>query len=243
MSDPLDFYAQEDIKQITGMQLEIYLAESASIMHAISDAYSEADAKIAAKNANTSVSADNLPDVEIIDEDDDAPVIKLINSLLEMGNSKNVSDIHIEPFEKHTSVRVRIDGMIIDYVSLSKSIHNSVIARIKIMADLDIAEKRLPQDGHFSSVINDSVINIRVSLIPTVFGEKAVLRFLASDEKSVDNSEFFGMDKASFNIVNNMLSAPYGIIYITGPTGSGKTTTLYMMLDSIAKKQINISTI
>lgn len=245
MSDPLNFYAQEDIKQITGMQLEIFLAEADSINRAIASSYSEAEAKIAAKNANTSV-VNNLQmsDVQMIDEeDDDTPVIKLINSLLEMGNTKNVSDIHIEPFEKNTSVRVRIDGMIIDYVTLSKSIHQSVIARIKIMSDLDIAEKRLPQDGHFKTLINDSVINIRVSVIPTVFGEKAVMRFLASDDKTVDNAQFFGMNKETFEIVNNMLSSPYGIIYVTGPTGSGKTTTLYMMLEQLAKNQINISTI
>lgn len=246
MSDPLNFYAQEDIKQITGMQLEILLAESKAIEKAISNSYSEAEAKIAVRKANTSVNENEMSDVEIFNDDDgdsDAPVIKLINSLLDMGANKNVSDIHIEPFEKNTSVRVRIDGMIIDYVTLSKSIHQSVIARIKIMANLDIAEKRLPQDGHFKTVINDSVINIRVSVIPTIFGEKAVMRFLSSNDKPIDNSMQFGMDNNTFEIVNRMLRSPHGIIYITGPTGSGKTTTLYMILEKLAEKQINISTI
>lgn len=245
MSDPLNFYAQEDIKQITGMQIEILLAESKTIEKAIINAYAEAEAKIAARKANTSASEIQMPDVELFndDGDSDAPVIKLINSLLEMGDSKNVSDIHIEPFEKNTSVRVRIDGMIIDYITLSKSIHQSVIARIKIMSNLDIAEKRLPQDGHFKTVINHSVINIRVSVIPTVFGEKAVMRFLSSNDKPVDNAEKFGMNDEAFRTVSRMLCSPHGIIYLTGPTGSGKTTTLYMMLESLAKKQINISTI
>ncbi len=245
MSDPLDFYAQEDITQITGMPVEILLAESHIIKKAIITAYSEAEAKIAVKKANTSVIQNEMPDVElpIDDEEDDAPVIKLINSLLEMGDTKNVSDIHIEPFEKNTSVRVRTDGVIIDYVTLSKSLHQSVIARIKIMSNLDIAEKRLPQDGHFKTVLNNSVINIRVSVIPTIFGEKAVLRFLSSNDKPIDNFKYFGMNENTFHIVENMLRSPHGIIYITGPTGSGKTTTLYMMLEALAEKQVNISTI
>lgn len=246
MSDPLNFYAQEDIKQITGMPIEILLAESAKIENAITQAYSDADARIAARQANSSADDLQMPDVEAFDDngdDSDAPVIKLINSLLEMGDSKNVSDIHIEPFEKNTSVRVRIDGMIIDYMTLSKSIHQSVIARIKIMSNLDIAEKRLPQDGHFKTIINDSVINIRVSVIPTVFGEKAVMRFLSSNDKPLDNSGQFGMNDRAFAAVSRMLRSPHGIIYLTGPTGSGKTTTLYMMLEALAQKQINISTI
>ncbi len=245
MSDPLNFYAQEDITQITGMPVEILLAESHIIEKAIITAYSEAEAKIAVRKANTSVIQNEMPDVElpVDDSEDDAPVIKLINSLLEMGDTKNVSDIHIEPFEKNTSVRVRTDGVIIDYVTLSKSLHQSVIARIKIMSNLDIAEKRLPQDGHFKTVLNNSVINIRVSVIPTIFGEKAVLRFLSSNDRPIDNSEYFGMNENAFQIVSNMLRSPHGIIYITGPTGSGKTTTLYMMLEALAEKQVNISTI
>lgn len=243
MSDPLDFYAQEDIKQITGMPVEIVLAESDSIKNTISRVYSEAEARIAAHQASISASENQIPETEILDDDNDVPVIKLINSLLEMGDNRNISDIHIEPFEENTSVRIRKDGLIIDYVTLSKSVHQSVIARIKIMADLDIAEKRLPQDGHFKTVINNSAINIRVSVIPTVFGEKAVLRFLSSDSKLLDNYSQFGMETHEFNIVSKMLSAPYGIIYITGPTGSGKTTTLYMMLEKLAEKPVNISTI
>lgn len=243
MSDPLDFYAQEDIKQITGMPVEIVLAESDSIKNTISRAYSEAEARIAAHQASISATENQIPETEILDDDNDVPVIKLINSLLEMGDNRNISDIHIEPFEENTSVRIRKDGLIIDYVTLSKSVHQSVIARIKIMADLDIAEKRLPQDGHFKTVINNSAINIRVSVIPTVFGEKAVLRFLSSDSKLLDNYSQFGMENHEFNIVSKMLSAPYGIIYITGPTGSGKTTTLYMMLEKLAEKPVNISTI
>lgn len=242
MSDPLNFYAQEDIKQIAGMPLRIVLAEKQAIDEAIENNYSEVGARIAAKKANISAADIEIPDLSTSEDDDDVPVVNLINSLLARGYTTNVSDIHIEPFEDFTQVRMRVDGMIIDYVTLSKSLHSSIIARIKIMSNLDIAEKRVPQDGNFRAVIEGYDISVRVSVIPTVHGEKAVMRFLSSNAV-IDNSGHFGMEPEPYNMVLKMLSAPNGIIYITGPTGSGKTTTLYMILDRLAKKQVNISTI
>ncbi len=242
MSDPLNFYAQEDLKQIAGMPLKIVLAERAEIDSAIEHNYSEVGAKIAAKKANISAADIEIPNLDATDEDDDVPVINLINSLLARGYTTNVSDIHIEPFEDFTQVRMRVDGMIIDYVTLSKSLHASVIARIKIMSNLDIAERRVPQDGNFRAVIEGYDISVRVSVIPTVHGEKAVLRFLSSNTV-IDKAGHFGMEPDAYEKIMKMLAAPNGIIYITGPTGSGKTTTLYMILDRIAQKQVNISTI
>lgn len=242
MSDPLNFYAQEDLKQIAGMPLKILLAEHSVIDDAIEHNYSEVGAKIAAKKANVSAADIEIPTLDSTDEDDDVPVINLINSLLARGYTTNVSDIHIEPFEDFTQVRMRVDGMIIDYVTLSKSLHASVIARIKIMSNLDIAEKRVPQDGNFRAVVEGYDISVRVSVIPTVHGEKAVLRFLSSNAV-IDKAGHFGMEPDAYEKVNKMLSAPNGIIYITGPTGSGKTTTLYMILDRISQGQVNISTI
>ncbi|MCD8328216.1 MAG: GspE/PulE family protein [Ruminococcus sp.] len=242
MSDPLNFYAQEDLKQIAGMPLRILLAEKSVIDSAIEHNYSEVGAKIAAKKANISAADIEIPTLDTTDEDDDVPVINLINSLLARGYTTNVSDIHIEPFEDYTQVRMRVDGMIIDYVTLSKSLHASVIARIKIMSNLDIAEKRVPQDGNFRAVVEGYDISVRVSVIPTVHGEKAVLRFLSSNT-AIDKAGHFGMEPDAYNKILKMLSAPNGIIYITGPTGSGKTTTLYMILESISQGQVNISTI
>ena len=241
MSDPLNFYAQEDIKQIAGMPLKIILAEHDVIDAAIEHNYSEVGAKIAAKKANISAADFEIPTLDAAD-DEDAPVINLINSLLARGYTTNVSDIHIEPFDDFTQVRMRVDGMIIDYVTLSKSLHASVIARIKIMSNLDIAEKRVPQDGNFRAVVEGYDISIRVSVIPTVHGEKAVLRFLSSNT-AIDKAGYFGMEPDAYKSVMKMLSAPNGIIYITGPTGSGKTTTLYMILDRLSQGQVNISTI
>ncbi len=242
MSDPLNFYAQEDLKQIAGMPLRILLAEKSAIDSAIEHNYSEVGAKIAAKKANISAADIEIPTLDTTDDDDDVPVINLINSLLARGYTTNVSDIHIEPFEDYTQVRMRVDGMIIDYVTLSKSLHASVIARIKIMSNLDIAEKRVPQDGNFRAVVEGYDISVRVSVIPTVHGEKAVLRFLSSNTE-IDKAGHFGMESDAYNKILKMLSAPNGIIYITGPTGSGKTTTLYMILESITQGQVNISTI
>ncbi|MGN0667464.1 MAG: GspE/PulE family protein [Huintestinicola sp.] len=246
MSDPLNLYAQEDIRQITGSALEIVLSEADKIKRAIEYNYSDVNAKQAAMAAGVSAPAVSEDDAfggfVMEDGEVDVPVIKLINSLLVKGCSANASDIHIEPFEASTSVRMRIDGVIMDYVTVSSTVHNALVARIKIMSGLDIAEKRIPQDGHFKTRIEGFTMNVRVSIIPTVFGEKAVLRFL-SGETVFDRGGSFGMNEECCRKFTRMLKAPNGIIYITGPTGSGKTTTLYMALEYLAKQQVNISTI
>ncbi len=242
MSDPLNFYAQEDVKQITRMPLEIALAEKNKIEKAIELYYSEVESKKAAKKANISAVEVEVPSMDVDEADDDAPIINLINSLLARGYSINVSDIHIEPFEEETKVRMRVDGIILDYVTLQKSLHSSIVARIKIMSNLDIAEKRIPQDGNFRVIVEGFDISVRVSIIPTVHGEKVVLRFLSSNAV-IDKAGNFGMEPDDYEKFSRMLKAPNGIIYITGPTGSGKTTTLYMVLGEISKRAVNISTI
>ena len=164
-------------------------------------------------------------------------------TILDRAISTGASDVHIEPFEGSTRVRMRIDGTIVDYVTLQRSVHQPLIARIKIMANLDIAERRLPQDGHFRiRAGQEGHVNIRVSLLPTVFGEKAVLRILAA-AGHVDHAEHFGMDDDSYARFLPMLNSPNGIIYLTGPTGSGKSTTLYMVLEYLSRRQVNISTV
>lgn len=242
MSDPLNFYAVEDIRQITGLNLEILLAEKFTISNKIDFYYSEISAKSAAKSANSLAIATNVPEIEAQDGEGDVPVIKLLNSLLLRGHNANASDIHIEPFENQTVVRMRLDGMLIEYVTLSKALHQSLIARIKILSDLDIAEKRMPQDGHFKTKLEEAILNIRVSVIPTVYGEKAVLRFLFTDT-IIDKASQFGMQLDDYQKTLKMLQSPNGIVYITGPTGSGKTTTLYMILEELSNKMVNISTI
>ncbi len=242
VSDPLNFYAQEDIRQIVDMSLEILLCEEPRIRKAIEYYYAEISTKQAAKKANTSAEGIEVPELNADDADDDVPIIKMINSLLVRGYSTNASDIHIEPGKDFTRVRMRVDGNMVDYLILQKQLHNSVVARIKIMSNLDIAEKRLPQDGNYHAVHDGIEINMRISVLPTTHGEKVVMRYLVSDTK-IDRTDHFGMDEHSYKLILKMLSAPNGIIYITGPTGSGKTTTLYMVLQHLAQRPVNISTI
>lgn len=241
VNDPLNFYGIEDVRQITGMELIIYLSERAPLEKAISFHYAEISAQEAANKANEAI-VQHVEEMEVEEGDDDTPIINLLNSLIQRAYSAYASDIHIEPFEDKTNVRMRIDGTIVDYVTLKTSVHNSLIARIKILAELDIAERRSPQDGHFKVKQPEGYLNIRVSVIPTVFGEKAVLRLLAGNAR-IDNSNRFGMMEEDYQKLLRMLRSPNGIIYLTGPTGSGKTTTLYMILEELAKRNVNISTI
>ncbi len=242
-NDPLNFYGLEDIRQVTGTDLKIELTEKQPLENAIQYYYSEVSAKKAAdKAAKSNLAEDDIIEVNVEDADDDTPIINLLNSLVVRAYNSNVSDIHIEPFEKHTSVRMRMDGVIVDFMTLPKNIHNSLIARVKIIGDLDIAERRIPQDGHFKTNVEGTPINVRVSVIPTVFGEKAVLRLLAS-AATIDHSGTFGMNERNYQIVSQMLQSPNGIVYVTGPTGSGKSTTLYMILSELSQRAVNISTI
>lgn len=244
VNDPLNFYGIEDIHQTTGMQLEIVLCQRKELNNAINFYYSEVQARAAASIANESFEQIADSDEFNIDEegDDDTPIINLLNRLVERAYATHASDIHIEPFEDKTTVRMRIDGVIIEFVTLQKNLHASLIARIKILGGMDIAERRIPQDGHFRMKIAGDPVNLRVSVIPTVFGEKAVLRLLANNAP-IDYPDTFGMQEEDFLKLKTMLGSPNGIIYFTGPTGSGKTTTLYMILAELSKRAVNISTI
>lgn len=244
VNDPLNFYGIEDIHQIVGEDMNIVLCEQAALTNAIQYYYSEVSARKAAKKAAASSANNETAPIEINieDADDDTPIINLFNSILMRAYNANASDIHIEPFENQTQVRMRLDGVITDFMTLQKNVHNPLIARIKILGDLDIAERRIPQDGHFRISVEGVNLNVRVSVVPTVFGEKAVLRLLAN-ATAIDHSGTFGMTEKNYLSVMKMLSSPNGIIYLTGPTGSGKSTTLYMILEELAKRSVNISTI
>ncbi len=244
-NDPLNYFALEEIRQITGKELTIRLAMDAPLRQAISRCYAEVGARQAAIAANRNFAQLQREVLEIKESrtgDQESLVVKLLNSLVDRAISAGASDIHIEPFEKDTVVRMRIDGAIVKYVTLERSIHQPLIARIKILSNLDIAERRLPQDGHFRAGGSEDSVNIRVSLLPTVYGEKAVLRLLNS-KAEVDFPERFGMDEESYRKFLPMLDSPNGVIYLTGPTGSGKSTTLYMVLEYLSQRQVNISTI
>lgn len=244
-NDPLNYFALEEVRQRTGCYIQIMLSEEQPLSQAISYYFAEARAKMAASTANESFEGEIFNDVDLSligESDDETPVIRLVNTLIDRAIRSNASDVHIEPFDNETKVRMRIDGVIMDYVTLQRTVHQPLVARIKIMANMDIAEKRIPQDGHFRVNSEIGYVNIRVSVIPTVFGEKAVMRILASAGK-LDHADKFGMDEYTYQRFLPMLSVPNGIIYVTGPTGSGKSTTLYMILEYLRGRMVNISTI
>ncbi len=244
-NDPLNYFALEEVRQQTGCYLQILLSEEKPLRQAISYYFAEVGAKQAAMEANEGFGKDDFDDLdlgELENVQEEAPIIHLLNSLVERAIKSNASDIHIEPFERETKVRMRIDGVILEYISMQRNVHQPLIARIKIMAGLDIAEKRIPQDGHFRVRTEGGYVNIRVSLMPTVYGEKAVLRLLTSSGE-MDYAGQFGMTEESYRRFLPMLESSHGIIYITGPTGSGKSTTLYMILEYLSSRMLNISTI
>ena len=243
MNDPLDFYAIEDLRLITNMNIDVVLAPRQVILETIRKAYTEIEARKAASAANKTVEGSSLSFVEdILTNEGDAPIVNLVNSVLLKGHNAGASDIHIEPFEKETLIRLRVDGLIVDYLSLANNLHQSIIARIKILSNLDIAERRVPQDGHFRIRIDGVEMNVRSSSIPTVYGEKMVMRFLSMNVP-LDHASQLGMNDDDYQKILQMLQSPHGVVYITGPTGSGKTTTLYMILEMLSQRNVNIATI
>ena len=241
MADPLNYEAVSEVTAALEMPVTLFLADERGILETIEACYSERDAKWAAMEMRKKpVIAGRGKEKPA--EGTQAPVVKLLDNLLMRGYSAGASDIHVEPSEQETEVRMRVDGMLLPYVSLPKTAHPALIARIKIMSGLDVAKKRGPQDGHCRADLDGVSLNLRVSIIPTIHGEKAVLRFLTTSS-SIDHEEQFGMDEENAARFERMLSYPHGIIYLTGPTGSGKTTTLYLALEYLAGRHINISTI
>ncbi|MDR1797177.1 MAG: Flp pilus assembly complex ATPase component TadA [Clostridiales Family XIII bacterium] len=245
INDPLNFFGIDEIRQNAGMPVHLAIGEKVDIDRAISHYYSEVEAMHAVNQADRDYQ--NLfPEIEQISTvdlgDDATPVVNLLNSLMLRAYSNGASDLHLEPFERQSKIRMRVDGALVDYADIPKNIHPALIVRLKIMSNLDIAEKRVPQDGHFRISIDGTDLNVRLSVIPTVFGEKAVLRFLSTNT-TIDNEGHFGMNDDDYRKFIDILSHPNGIIYITGPTGSGKTTTMYMALEKFKQKQINISSI
>lgn len=185
----------------------------------------------------------DLPKVEdLLESQDDAPVIRLINALFTQALREGASDIHVEPFETRSVVRLRIDGTLRDLIEPARALHAAIVSRIKIMAQLDIAEKRLPQDGRITLRLAGKPVDVRVSTIPTVHGERVVLRLLDKQAGRLDLTRL-GMDEATLAHMDRLIREPHGIVLVTGPTGSGKTTTLYAALSRLDATAQNIMTV
>jgi len=248
-ADPLNFYALDDLRQLIGAQVLPALATEDAVMEAINEVYDRAaeSAQRAMDGLNDEKGLESLSQEfeepqDLLDASDEAPIIRLVNSLLFQAVKERASDIHIEPFEKDVSVRFRIDGVLREIIRPPKRFQNSISSRIKVMAGLNIAEKRLPQDGRIRIKIAGKDIDIRISTIPVAHGERLVLRLL--DKSNVILSlEDIGMEGDILASMNRLIHRSNGIILVTGPTGSGKTTTLYAALTRINKPDLNIITV
>ncbi|MBC6402065.1 MAG: type II secretion system ATPase GspE [Hyphomonadaceae bacterium] len=210
--------------------------------------YANADLSQTAETAlggddDLSTLADNLPhSSDLLDSDDDAPVIKLINGILQEAIKMRASDIHIESYEKRLAIRFRIDGALRDTLMLSARLSPVLVSRVKVMAQLDIAKKRVPQDGRFSLNLGERAVDVRVSTLPSQHGERVVMRILEKTSSLLNLSDL-GMDTGELAAFENSLKCPNGIILVTGPTGSGKTTTLYASLTGLNNGSRNILTV
>ena len=255
MVDPTNVFAMDDIKFMTGFNIEPVVASEAAILEGIEKAYNtvpEEDlesvmASMGEEGADIELQAD-ADEQEIADLEraaEEAPIVKLVNMILTEAVKKGASDIHMEPYEKEYRVRFRIDGLLQTIMNPPMKLRDAIISRIKIMAKLDISEKRLPQDGRIMLKMNLSgkkkVLDYRVSSLPTLWGEKVVLRLLDKESLRLDMTKL-GMEQESLEKFTKAIFKPYGMVLVTGPTGSGKTNTLYSSISQLNKPDTNIMT-
>ena len=247
MSNPSNIFAIDDIKFITGCEVQPVVAPEAAVKKAIDKAYdSAASFETVMRGLDDEIEVideapDDVPDVALLGEAEQAPVIKLVNSLVSDAVRKGASDIHIEPYEKSLRVRFRIDGTLYEMMSPPFRMKAAITSRLKIMAELDIAERRVPQDGRIKLRLLGRTIDLRVSSLPTIFGEKVVMRILDKGNLNIDLSKL-GFQEQAYTDFSRAIAQPYGMVLVTGPTGSGKTTTLYSALSKINVPEVNIMT-
>lgn len=243
MADPMDMAALDDISIVTNMQVEPYVAQGREIMEVIDRWYGESETMSAAlRFKQEREAARRANEEETLLDISDAPIVKLVRSLIEQAIRQRASDIHIEALENSVRVRYRIDGALSEKMVYENSLLPAISTRIKLMGGMDIAEKRKPQDGRMSIVVDRREYDIRISSVPTVHGEKLVLR-LSSKMNMNKNKEELGLSKSDLKKFDRMLSHPFGIIFVTGPTGSGKSTTLYTALSELNSESVNIVTV
>jgi type IV pilus assembly protein PilB len=272
MTDPTNVFAMDDIKFMTGYNVEPVVASESALMEAIARYYNLSAKALSGNNGNgngqpsaldfATQALQDVPlvdasDVEVLDEleeisvealarqGEEAPVVRLVNVLLMSAISKGASDIHIEPYEKELRVRYRVDGVLYTIMAPPMRFRDPLVSRVKIMAKLDIAEKRLPQDGRIKIRFNDAgrakEIDFRVSSLPTLFGEKIVLRLLDREKLMLDMTRL-GFEPESLRKYDDAISRPWGMVLVTGPTGSGKTNTLYSSISKLNTSETNIMT-
>src|SRR6266446_4335669 len=253
MADPTNVFALDDVTFLTNLQVQPSVAPQGAIRKAIERNY---DIQLSAIGEVIHELEGEVGDVEVVDEDeagtkldifelkesaDEAPIVKLVNMVLVDAIRRGASDIHLEPYEKVFRIRFRVDGVLHEIMTPPKRLEPALISRVKIMANLDIAERRLPQDGRIKLRYNTHEIDFRVSTLPTIYGEKTVMRLLDKDSLQLDLTKL-GFDPDALEHFQKAIRSPYGMVLITGPTGSGKTTTLYSAVHTVNSPDINIMT-
>lgn len=243
--DPINFYIFEELKVISGMEIHAMLATRTAINETINKAYSQQTVSNVMDNLNREYTGEEMSaeDVESGERVDNAPIVKLVNTIVETSYRMDASDIHIEPFKDRTRIRLRCDGELVEQMNVKPAVHNSLITRIKILGGMNIAEKRIPLDGRFGMVIDGTQQDVRVSTIPTVYGEKCVIRLLATDSGEMRKVTELGMTMHNYEMFKQIIRCPHGVMLVTGPTGSGKSTTLYATLGELSKPNVNIVTV
>lgn len=247
MADPMNFMAIDDVAIVTNMEIEPYFCPSVQISLQLDRLYGKKQALRAAEQyqqehakememLGVEEKEETNPDVE------DAPIVKLVNSMLETAVRQGASDIHIEALDREVRVRFRIDGVLIEHMDYDKSLLPALVARIKIISNLDISERRKPQDGRLTVHVDNKEYDVRVSVLPTVFGEKVVMRLTNKDGLTRDK-KFLGLSEKEMPRFDSIMGNPHGIILVTGPTGSGKSTTCYTVLSELNKEEVNIVTV
>ena len=251
VSDPFDIVKFDDISMVTSCTIKPVLSTDYRIRQAIPEIYNAAGKKIEELldgmgtdpelelNENDAFD-DDLEDLNL--EGGDSPVVKVVNHIIYQGIREKASDIHIEPFERTVKVRYRMDGVLRESVAPPPKMHNSIVSRIKIMCGLDIAERRVPQDGKFQLRVEGRQVDFRVSTLPTVHGEKVVMRILDASNLAL-NLDTLGFEERCLKDIRDAISVPYGMLLVTGPTGSGKSTTLYSCVSEVMRPDDNITTV
>jgi type IV pilus assembly protein PilB len=248
MNDPSNIFALDDLKFLTGYRIEPFVAADEAIMTSIDHYYNTATSTDSLLSDFDDVGvesvdvSDNFNPNELVQESEDAPIIKLVNAVLSEAVERGASDIHIESYEKSFRIRYRVDGTLSEVMKPPMKMRNAIVSRIKIMAKLDIAERRMPQDGRIKLKMGKNrEMDYRVSVLPTLFGEKVVMRLLDKSNLQLDMTKL-GFDELQITDFKEAIYKPYGMVLVTGPTGSGKTTTLYSALSELNKVTENIST-
>jgi type IV pilus assembly protein PilB len=241
MSDPANVYALDDIRTMTNREILPVVATTADVEQAIQKFSSMGD-HVEALATEVAETADVETDLGVDVAVEDAPIVKLVTAIMSQAATARASDVHIEPTEKDVRVRFRVDGVLHEVMHSPRNIQNGLISRLKVMADLNIAEKRIPQDGRMSLRVNNKTLDLRLATLPTVYGEKIVIRILDKSNALIELTDL-GFQEDAYKVFERSYRRPYGALLVTGPTGSGKSTTLYATLNTINGPDRHIITV